>query len=1188
MNTASDASPTGRCSRCGASLQGLGSPHCPLCLLGFGIAGYDSGPPGDPIPGPPLSHRFGDYELLGEIARGGMGIVIRARQRRLNRLVALKLIAADGWRRDFDGRRFQAEAEAAARLEHPNIVPIFEVGEEAGQRYLCMKLIEGGNLAEAIAAAWKQGCDAKQQRDWARLLAVLAHAVHYAHQRGVLHRDLKPTNILLDREGQPHLTDFGLAKLLEANQAITLTGATMGTPGYMSPEQADGNQGAVTTAVDIYGLGAVLYCMLTGRAPFVGASPLQTLDLVRNSEVRPPRALNPQVDIDLETICLKCLSREPSRRYGSALALAEEMERFLAGEPILARPVGTAQRLWRWCRRKPALAGLGAALTVALIAGTSATAWQWRLARTASDAQRTANASLAATNTFLRLQRAQSQLDSGQIQEAFPVLARLLRDNPSNRLAAELLAGHLAGRRMMPIQSVPALHTNGPLRLWFSRDGSQLVSWARDGRSLAAFPVDRGALLRARFTKPFDRVVLDAGLGPDGRDLLVATADQLLRLDSASGEPRQPAWKLTSPLAAAAIDPGNTIRAVLKDGSLGSWTESGATAWRTNLPPLAGPAAFDPHGTRVATADSDGQLRVRDSVLGSEILATPAPPRLRSIVWDHAGRRLALVSDSPGLHVHSVDASAAVRRIPGADSLPPVTAVAFALDGQRLASAHADLTLRQWHLADGRAAADPIRIEAPLTRLSYARDDQFLAGQDANGSVQLWDLSVRNPSAVRNRSTRQQGWAVDPRSGLIASSHYEGSIVLMEPESRVPLHTRLSHGGPISTAALSPDGLFSATAGEDGTLLLWSNTTATGTRLASTNRPPVGVTDCLFSPDASLLATASQDGSVRLWNVASGLEVGGPMSHSDVASALRFSPDGSVLASASHDGSVRLWNRQAESLGPPLKRTGAIYLVQFSPDGSLLLTAGEGKSTQLWSVFQRQLLLELPTGSGVSAASFQSDGRLLVTGHFNGLLSVWDTVSGQRIGTPFQHTAQIVAAHFTPDGRSILFGSRSGHAGVWNFRDPTSPPSLITHPSAVVAVTPLPGGARIVCACEDGSIHLWDAASGLDLFKPAPHTGPIRFLATDPSGRNLLTASADGATHWQELPTVPSPVPSWLPALAESLAAARIDDAGNLVRLDDHPVRITGFLRQPPPDAFARSVWRQIAPPSFRDTQAGR
>lgn len=316
---------------------------------------------GDGHPVPSTIRYFGDYELLEPVARGGMGIVYKARQVSLNRLVAIKMILAGQLASEADVRRFQLEAEAAANLDHPGIVPIYEVGQHDGRHYFSMGFVEGQSLAEKIAAG---PLDARRA---AELVRRVTEAVQYAHDRGVIHRDLKPANVLLDHQGHPRITDFGLAKTIRDDRGLTATGQVMGTPSYMPPEQASGRGEQIGPAADVYSLGAILYCLLTGRPPFQSSSPTDTILQVLEKEPVPPRELNASAPRDLETIALKCLQKEPRRRYSSARELAEDLDRYLIGQPILARPVGKAERLWRWCRRNPALAALEFAVTALLI-----------------------------------------------------------------------------------------------------------------------------------------------------------------------------------------------------------------------------------------------------------------------------------------------------------------------------------------------------------------------------------------------------------------------------------------------------------------------------------------------------------------------------------------------------------------------------------------------------------------------------------------------------------------------------------------------------------------------------------------------------------------------------------------------------------------------------------------------------
>jgi serine/threonine protein kinase/Tfp pilus assembly protein PilF len=359
------------CRKCGAAIP-PDSPQqsCGACLLETGLGSDEAvagvGDPGRPIP---TLMDFGDYELLEQIGRGGQGVVFRARQKSLNRIVALKVIGLGHWATQAHLKRFRLEAEAAARLEHPGIVPIHEVGERDGSCYFSMKFVEGGQLDEVVRRT------PISIRQAAELIAKVARTVHYAHESGILHRDIKPGNVLLDETGEPHLTDFGLARLVESESTVTRTLEVLGTPSYMAPEQAVGNNAAVSSATDVYGLGAVLYQLLTGQPPFAGGTTYEAIKLLLDTEPRPPRLLNPKVDRDLSTICLKCLEKDPKRRYPSAVALAEDLECWLKHEPIQARRIGLFTRGKKWVQRNPTSALLAASLVV-LAAATGWIIWR--------------------------------------------------------------------------------------------------------------------------------------------------------------------------------------------------------------------------------------------------------------------------------------------------------------------------------------------------------------------------------------------------------------------------------------------------------------------------------------------------------------------------------------------------------------------------------------------------------------------------------------------------------------------------------------------------------------------------------------------------------------------------------------------------------------------------------------------
>jgi serine/threonine protein kinase/tetratricopeptide (TPR) repeat protein len=365
------------CEKCGAKIpadarQGV----CPACQLetGLGLLVNESTEATNPTPRPRIERAtrqprmlgdFGDYEVQEEIGRGGQGVVYRARQKSLNRTVALKVIGLGNWATEAHVKRFRREAEAAASLEHPGIVRIYEVGERDGSCYFSMKFVEGGQLDEVVRG------EPMPPRCAVELMANVARTVHYAHEHGILHRDIKPGNILLDGKGEPHLTDFGLARLVETESTVTQTLEVLGTPSYMAPEQAAGNNSALTAATDVYALGAVLYQLLTGHPPFAGGTTYETIKLLLDTEPRQPRVWNPKIDRDLSTISLKCLEKDPKRRYSSALSLAEDLERWLKHEPILARHSGIFTRGRKWVQRNPT----SALLVASLVALAAAAGW---------------------------------------------------------------------------------------------------------------------------------------------------------------------------------------------------------------------------------------------------------------------------------------------------------------------------------------------------------------------------------------------------------------------------------------------------------------------------------------------------------------------------------------------------------------------------------------------------------------------------------------------------------------------------------------------------------------------------------------------------------------------------------------------------------------------------------------------
>ncbi len=714
-------------------------------------------------------HSFGDYELLEEIGHGAMGVIYKARQKSANRLVALKMILTGRYASPAEVRRFHNEAEAAANLDHPNIVPIYEVGECDGNPYFSMKLIEGGGL-DRNAKRYRA-----DPRAAARLVAEVSRAIHHAHQRGVLHRDLKPSNILLGDEGQPFVTDFGLAKRLDGPGGLTQSGALVGTPEYMAPEQATGQRG-LTTAVDVYGLGTVLYAVLAGRPPLVGAHVLETLEQIRNQEPAPPsRWRTPKerrLPRDLETVCLKCLHKDPARRYATALELAGDLQRFLDGEPVLARPVPAWRRgpVARWVRRNKVAASL--VLLFAFSAPwLSAALWQWRVAEAA-------RARLGATLYLNHIVLAERHLSDGNPHRATQLLhnedfcPQALRGwewHYLNRLChGDLtLRGHTDDVRAVAFDANPdrkrlaTAGRDGAVKVWDTVTGREL-------RSIAAHP---GGARSVAF-------------GPGGEAIATAGDDLAVRVwDAETG-----AALLTLPRA----------------GSL---------------------VAYSPDGTRLATAGKERGACVWDARKGDRVLSLDGHDgEVLSVTFSPDGERIATTGYDRVLKLWDARTGRLVRAHPNPAAI--MWCAAFSPDGKLLAGEGGFVTV--WDASTGKLLSTLGGENSPVTGLAFGRGGDLLVAAFRNGSVQVWDLPTgkvvftprphANPAPCLAFAPGGSRLAV-PRGRVVTLDTYD-------PSPGQPLRPQRSFPGLARTATFSADGRLLVTGDNDHNVRVWDATPA--------------------------------------------------------------------------------------------------------------------------------------------------------------------------------------------------------------------------------------------------------------------------------------------------------------------------------------------------------------------------
>jgi eukaryotic-like serine/threonine-protein kinase len=1081
------------------------------------------------------------YEILAELGRGGMGVVYKARQKGLNRVVALKMIVANTTASPDLLTRFRGEAETIARLKQPNIIQVYDINASASGPYFAMEYAEGGSLAEYWAGV------AQPSRSAAQTVAALAFAVQAAHEQGIIHRDLKPANILLARvsgsqnsaksgkrqasDGErfsardlvPKISDFGLALRLDDPHGLTVPGQVMGTPGYMAPEQARGRNENVGPAVDIYALGVLLYEALTGRPPYRGVSGMESVHLMLSEEPLPPSRLRPDLPRDLETICLHCLHKEPYKRYATAGQLAEDLERFLAGEPIRARPTRPWERAWKWSRRHPATAGLAVALVLTIGVAFALVFSQWRRAEVErdltdrarlqavnlADAEARARHDAQVVSANLLLERGVSLCEAGECGPGLLWLARALETAPADETgliqSTRLLMGGW-GRQLRL-----------PLRVFRHERAVEKVALSPDGNSFAAATGNLAYLWRADGSQPYGMPLVHGGpitdlaFSPDKNLVVTASKDGTARLwDATSGQPRSDPLVLGGSVEIALFSSDGKI--VFTAGTAGNgrvWdTASGRASGailRHGATILA--AALSPDGRLIVTGGADGIARIWETATGG----TPI-------------------------------------RVLSHESPPSV--VAFSPDGRTLVTGSAEGQVRFWDVATGHLNYRLTEHKARVCALVFSPDGKILATGSDDTKAILWDADRGTPRVRLSHNESVRNVVFSPGGKALATGSLDSTARMWSVETGRMLGAPLPHHGDVNSVLFRPDGRTLLTAADDGMVRLWP-TEPPGTPDAVL---PIGerIHGLSVSPDNQLVLIGDENGVTHLWDLKS-------QNHRVTAAGTRasnavFGPDGKIFLTAGCDSVVRFWDAvTGKPTGRPLEHRAVVLAATFSASGDLVATGCDDADTavRIWDRGRGTLLRTLAghTRKVVSVA-FSPDGKYLVSGSWDKTARVWNVSDGAPVGEPLQHQDLVQSVAFAPDSKAVLTGGDDYSARLWNAftGQPLGPP--LRHQEKIEAVAVSADGTTLLTSGHDGSAKLWDRATGKLLGPPVPYRGGLASAVFSPDGRGILTGGREGVVWRWLVPAAierdPASVWLWLHAYT----GLRLDAGGAIVPLE--------------------------------------
>jgi eukaryotic-like serine/threonine-protein kinase len=1181
------------CAKCGRELNALAPAGlCPGCLLARAmmseveddLAGVDA-------------PRIGDYELLGRIARGGMGVVYRARQRALNRIVALKLVSAGELATPEFVERFRIEAEAAASLIHPNIVPIHEIGEDDGRHFFSMRLAEGGSLSDRLSKGGRT-----PQKESAQLMVKLARAVHYAHQRGVLHRDIKPSNVLLDERGEPLLTDFGLAKLIEGDSTITHTLALLGTPSYISPEQAAGKRG-LTTATDVYGLGAVLYEMLAGRPPFAGGTTMATVRLVLEKDPEKPSRFNSDTDRDLETICLKCLEKAPELRYASADALADDLERWLSGEPIAARPSTPLQRSAKWIRRHPAWSTAIATLALALVSiAVVSNVMRARVTDALAVARRqTRQIELQERELALRQAETERRLsrsfflqgiqyaDEQRTGPALAYWAEALRLDSGNSAAASRIFHTLTRNRFLQPALPPIERLGGVSEFVFSRDGSRIAIaagdkvWLRDA-----------ATGRPIFSHSLNKFFVHSDVSTDGRWLAGGAGGwgygpgSVRIWNAASGDPLIPEISTPEGIVGLRFSPDSSalgysvIHERLRVIDLASRRQRFAVP-ATNPPGFIETRfAWSPDSKFVYLASKGARIKRYEAMTGAEVADWGYESNyLTDMELSPDGSQLA-VSGGTVVQVYDAKTGVLAARL---QHRHDATLAVFSPDGAQVATCAKDGKVRIWGAQSG-ALTMSFDAGTPQTQAVFSADGRRLATHGFGDTVHLWDTTAGGPLCEPVRHAAGVGAVgFSPTGDRLAAGANDGTFVIWNIETSHAAERRFGPETHVSDADFSEDAQKIGAASADGKARLWDR--RTGDRLWESDALEGGLEFLRFSHgDQHMLVEGG--GKVWVLDVKSG-SVASPTIQGPDYSRPDFSPDGETVAVGDPDRTLRLYDwRTGKLRTKPCHHPWPITMVEFSPDGSKVLTASTDDRLRLWDPRTGALVKEIPIPGSPTSARYVVGGKWIAAfvGHD---MRFYTPDDGRDAGFMLPVRVEATSTDIGLSGRKALIAGRDNILRVFSVPSGTQIIEPLPRGTAIASVAIDPGETRFASAGANGFAEVFDMQSGRSLTGPLWHDDSrsgdsamvVRRVKFSRDGRELLSVGGDGTARlWDLGPAPGEQAPAWLPALAEAVGGLRVSrtvTGAESPQLTPAPFKDREAVRQRLSSLDGTNAWSQLA-----------